>query len=564
MENNTEFWNNDAQGLSQTVVSLLETIGELYANSYLMITCIRTRQSWCTGETRRFFELDAQTGMGLERRLGECVHPDDRQEYVDGIRARIDGDGTQPLLELNVRIYTTLGEYSMFSIHTERIEENGELYFVMLLKNENIVPEIDAVTDLFSHARYVKDLETKIHQYDRLALLQIEIGGFGTFSLVYGTEFANRLLQQVALQFIYRMDSEKLVYRVGAEQFVFLLENSGHDELVEFEHQIRTVLSEGIPLEGKLIPLSISSGALLVGSRDGDAAMARSQVAYALESSRNKYQGRLVIFNDELGASHGSDLEMMRHIHESVRNRCEGFYVEYQTIVDSATGGVGGVEALVRWRREPYGTVPPSMFIDWMETDPSMYELGNYVLRTALAETLPILESRPDFFVNVNVSARQLERAEFREKVRDILEVTGFPASNLCMELTERCKDFPLDVLIEDVRYFKSLGIRVAMDDYGTGSASGTIGMNVPMDEIKIDMSFIRGIMDNPKHQAMVQSILYFAQNTGMETCIEGVESKELQDYLHPYHATWYQGYYYAKPLPIAQLREFLDTERQK
>ena len=99
------------------------------------------------------------------------------------------------------------------------------------------------------------------------------------------------------------------------------------------------------------------------------------------------------------------------------------------------------------------------------------------------------------------------------------------------------------------------------MDDYGTGSASSSIVMNVPMDEIKIDMSFIRGIMENQKNQAMVHSILEFAGQTNMATCLEGVENQELQDYLRGYNATWFQGYYYSKPISVQALEEMLASE---
>ena len=141
---------------------------------------------------------------------------------------------------------------------------------------------------------------------------------------------------------------------------------------------------------------------------------------------------------------------------------------------------------------------------------------------------------------------------------------TGFPADHLCMELTERCKDFPIDQLREEVLFFQSLGIRVAMDDYGTGSASSSIVMNVPMDESKIDMSFIRNIMDNFKNQEMVRSILYFAQKSNMATCLEGVENEELQNYLRDYNATWFQGYYYAKPLLVHSLEEMVCAQTVK
>lgn len=241
---------------------------------------------------------------------------------------------------------------------------------------------------------------------------------------------------------------------------------------------------------------------------------------------------------------------------------CESFFLVYQPIVKAETGAIVGAEALVRWNCEPYGMVPPGMFIEWLETDPSMYDLGNFVLRTALSETREILTYKPDFCINVNISARQLERPEFQQEVLKILAETDYPGDHLCMELTERCRDFPLDVLKREVCFFQKKGIRFAMDDYGTGRASSNIVMNVPMNEIKIDMSFIRGIMDNPTKQAMVRAILYFASKANMTTCLEGVENEKLQNYLRDYNATWFQGYHYSKPVPRQELEDLLRTDK--
>ena len=108
--------------------------------------------------------------------------------------------------------------------------------------------------------------------------------------------------------------------------------------------------------------------------------------------------------------------------------------------------------------------------------------------------------------------------------------------------------------LESEVEFLHSCGIRVAMDDYGTGSASSNIVMNIPMDEIKIDMSFIRGIIENPKDQAVVRSIVDFANECDMDTCLEGVENEELQDYLREFNATWFQGYYYSRPISADEL----------
>lgn len=132
------------------------------------------------------------------------------------------------------------------------------------------------------------------------------------------------------------------------------------------------------------------------------------------------------------------------------------------------------------------------------------------------------------------------------------------------MELTERCRELDVNFLKQEIDFFKSKGIKVAMDDFGTGNASLALALDLPVDELKIDMSFVRGIQEKPVKQAMVQSIVSFAQNTKKETCIEGVEDKVLLDYLKKYHATWHQGYYYSRPIPFNEFKTLLHDSEKK
>ena len=283
-------------------------------------------------------------------------------------------------------------------------------------------------------------------------------------------------MKETALQFIFMMDEDSAVYRLDGPKFGFILRGGGREKLVAFEQKIREKLVKGVQVNNRKITLKICAGAILIEqSYEGKADSLTSKAAYALGHSETEHQGKMIVFNDEVRTVRNMDLELMKVIHQSVREDCAGFYVEYQPIVVSGTGRIVGAEALVRWRREPYGTVPPGMFIEWMETDPAMYELGNFVLQTALRETGELLSILPEFVINVNVSARQMEREGFRAKVLRILEQTGFPADHLCLELTERCRDMPLDVIKREVEFFQGYGIRMAMDDYGTGSASSGI-----------------------------------------------------------------------------------------
>lgn len=553
-----EFWHEKEAYID----SLLNSLNMLAEDTYVYILNLKQGRTWFSEATRDRFgirEACSRTSDHFEILRG-LIHPDDWWEYEEGVPERMRGEKLDWIL--CVRIRDVSGEYHLYSIHTDIVKdgESGEEYLLMLMHNENVLPKIDALTDLYSQARFITDINGAIASKASFAVLVIKLERFNNLSIIYGNDFANQVLKESALQFIYMMNEDSAVYRLDGPRFGFILKKCGREKLLSFEQTLRNTLAKGIRANERRITLKMCAGAILIDQYEGKADSLISKAAYALGHSETEHQGKLIIFNDEVRTSKHVDLDLMKVIHQSVREGCEGFYVEYQPIVVSGTGRIAGAEALVRWRREPYGIVPPGMFIEWMEKDPGMYELGNYVLQTALRETVGLLEILPEFVLNVNVSARQLEREEFRGEVLRILEQTKFPAAHLCLELTERCRDMPLEVIKGEVEFFRKYGIRMAMDDYGTGSASSGIVLHAPMDEIKLDMSFIRGITEDAKKQAMVKSIVDFANSCGMSTCLEGVETEELQDYLRIYKATWFQGYYYSKPMEIEKFRELVQT----
>lgn len=555
-----EFW----QGNGHYIDSMLNKVNMLAEDTYIYLLHLRQNRAWFSETLKTYFGIRDTYAENHYTVMRGLIHPDDLWEYEEGIPERIQGINLDR--QLCVRMKDAFGEYHMFSFHTDIVtdEENGEQYLLILLHNENVLPRIDALTDLYSQARFTADLDATIQGDRPFAVLMIKLERFNNLNIIYGNEFTNHVLKETALQFIYMMNEDSAVYRLDGPKFGFIFEGCGREALLSFEQKIRDRLAGGIQVDNRRIPLKICAGAILIEKYDGRADDLRSKVAYALGHSETEHQGKLIIFNDEVQTAGNVDLELMKVIHQSVRDGCEGFYVEYQPIVISKSGRMIGAEALVRWCREPYGIVSPVRFIEWMETDPAMYDLGNFVLRTALRETVELLAILPEFVLNVNVSARQMEREEFRAQVLRILEETGFPAEHLCLELTERCRDMPLEVIKREVEFFQGCGIRMAMDDYGTGSASSGIVLCAPMDEIKLDMSFIRGITEDVKKQAMVKSIVDFANSCGMSTCLEGVETEELQNYLRLYQATWFQGYFYSKPVGIGKLRELVKNNIPK
>lgn len=545
---------------SQIFQEMISRISKLSQDSYLMVTDMQHNLTFVPESTAEF--LGIPSGWcedGYKIVLEKSVHPYDCPEYTEEMKKRLRG------INLENDLYIRMGKdkkYVMTQIITDMILEQGKnRYFIVLLRNQNVIPEIDPLTDLYGQVKFEKDIVDYIQQGRKVAVLEIEIDHMNDINILYGTNYSDRIQKVLAYRFIYMMDADKAVYRMGNSNYAFILMDASREEAAAFLEKIRARLEESVVLENNHFDLKIYASGIILDHYEGEISTVQSKLEYVLGKMRTRRDHKLMFFNDLVQINGDVDLDLMKIIHQSVLNQCDGFYVEYQPVVHAQTGEIAGAEALVRWKKEPYGIVPPGMFIDWLESNPCMYDLGNFVLKQALTDAVEFRKSNPDFFINVNMSAKQLERKTFCGVVMALLKETGFPAGQLCLELTERCRSMPVSVMEEKLLYLKQHGVRLAMDDYGTGSASSSVLLQTPMDEIKIDMSFIRGITDNQTKQALVRSMVDFANKADLKSCLEGVEDEKLQNYLRSFGATWFQGYYYSRPVQAAAMQKLLNME---
>lgn len=545
---------------SQIFQEMISRISKLSQDSYLMVTDMQHNLTFVPESTAEF--LGIPSGWcedGYKIVLEKSIHPYDCPEYTEEMKKRLRG------INLENDLYIRMGKdkkYVMTQIITDMILEQGKnRYFIVLLRNQNVIPEIDPLTDLYGQVKFEKDIVDYIQQGRKVAVLEIEIDHMNDINILYGTNYSDRIQKVLAYRFIYMMDADKAVYRMGNSNYAFILRDASREEAAAFLEKIRARLEESVVLENNHFDLKIYASGIILDHYEGEISTVQSKLEYVLGKMRTRRDHKLMFFNDLVQINGDVDLDLMKVIHQSVLNQCDGFYVEYQPVVHAQTGEIVGAEALVRWKKEPYGIVPPGMFIDWLESNPCMYDLGNFVLKQALTDAVEFRKSNPDFFINVNMSAKQLERKTFCGVVMALLKETGFPAGQLCLELTERCRSMPVSVMEEKLLYLKQHGVRLAMDDYGTGSASSSVLLQTPMDEIKIDMSFIRGITDNQTKQALVRSMVDFANKADLKSCLEGVEDEKLQNYLRSFGATWFQGYYYSKPVQAAAMQKLLNME---
>jgi len=235
------------------------------------------------------------------------------------------------------------------------------------------------------------------------------------------------------------------------------------------------------------------------------------------------------------------------------------FFLVYQPQVNLETGRVLGVEALLRWRDPVEGLVPPAKFIPHAEASGLIRTLGNWVLRTACRQAATWRKSAlPPLKVGVNVSLEQLRQPDLVAEIEAVLAETGLDPAFLELEITESVFVENMSRAIDSLTQIKKLGIGLAIDDFGTGYSSLCYLKNFPIDRIKIAQEFVRDIPEDVNDRAIVEATIAMARSLGLRLIAEGVENRQQVDFLTARHCYDMQGYYFARPLPTAEVETCL------
>jgi EAL domain-containing protein (putative c-di-GMP-specific phosphodiesterase class I) len=236
------------------------------------------------------------------------------------------------------------------------------------------------------------------------------------------------------------------------------------------------------------------------------------------------------------------------------------FEIYYQPLVDAVTGRMRSVEALVRWHHPTRGMVAPGEFISLAEQTGQIIPLGLWILRQACAEMADFNASRERALrVAVNISSLQFVRDGFLDDVRRVLNETGIPPQLLELEVTESVLLDGTAPVIELMETLKTLGVRVALDDFGTGYSSLSYLRDLPVHKVKLDRSFVEKTATDHRFAAIVQGVITMAHHMDMIVVAEGIETREQQEDLARRHCDVLQGYLFARPMPLAELKKLPD-----
>ncbi len=394
------------------------------------------------------------------------------------------------------------------------------------------------------------------------AILAVDIDGFSDINARFGHAAGDEVLVEVARRLELAVSvgdagpaPSHLVARLGADEFLVLCEKvEGTEAAGAIAARISAAFEE--PLD--LVPVSVGIGIAVVppeGAKGGGAIL---DAEAALRRAKAGGAGRAVVFAEAMRV----ESRDRRERSEDLRRALDAgqFLVHYQPKILLANDRVAGIEALVRWEHPSKGLIPPDRFIPLAEETGLIVDLGAWVLEEACRqarERLARFPLCPSLVVSVNVSARQFQPA-LVDTVAGVLARTDMAASSLCLEVTESIVMADIDSTIAILGQLKSLGVGLSIDDFGTGYSSLSHLRRFPLDELKIDRSFVDGLGRNPEDTAIVAAVIAMAHALELRVVAEGVETLEQLERLRTLGCEEVQGYYFSRPLPHDALEEFL------
>jgi diguanylate cyclase (GGDEF)-like protein len=395
------------------------------------------------------------------------------------------------------------------------------------------------------------------------ALMFIDLDNFKNLNDTLGHDKGDLLLQQVAQRLLTSVRDTDTVARLGGDEFVVMLEKLGRGQDAAARSsgiaagKVLEALGRPYLLAGSEHYSSCSIGVTPFGGRPQTVSDLLKQADLAMYQAKSAGRDRVCFFNPDMQAAATAGAALSSDLRQALRDM--QFVLHYQPQVDR-DGTMSGVEALVRWQHPQRGLIGPVDFIAAAEESGLILPLGHWVIETACSQ-LALWAERPEtarLSIAVNVSVKQFRHPEFVELVVEAIKQSGISPYRLKLELTETLLAEGMEVTIAKMGILKNMGVTLALDDFGMGYSALSSLKRIPLDQLKIDKTFVRDILFDPNDAAIARAIIAMAQSLGLGVMAEGVETEAQRAFLARQGCHCYQGYLFCKPLPIDELEAFM------
>lgn len=433
---------------------------------------------------------------------------------------------------------------------TRQKEQEAQILFQARHDGLTGLPNLETFTELLGEL-----LEKYGHQPGRVVVLYVDLDGFKAINEGLGHSTGNQVLVTVAGRLGSVAGQTATVARLAADEFGVLLSGSDNREMaIELAERFLEAVAEPIVVENQRVHLSASIG---IADNALPLEQPREIIQYAdLALRQAKRQGRNTWqwYRGHREEKNQQTLTLRQDLYTALKE--QQFELHYQPLVDSVSGRLRSVEALVRWRHPYKGVVSSGEFIPLAEQTGQIIPLGRWILQKACRDMVDFrAQTSRDLPVAVNISSLQFLRDGFLEDVQHTLVDTGLSPMLLELEVTESVLLDGAEPVVELMRALKAMGIRVALDDFGTGFSSLSYLRDLPTNRVKLDRSFIQAIETDHRMAAIVQAVITMAHNMDMSVVAEGIETREQQQDLARRHCDLLQGYYFARPMSLAALK---------
>ena len=525
------------------------------------------------------------TGPSTERILGhqevvgtnffEIVHPDDVETARRNLRALRDADSA--VLSYELRLRHASGEWRwiegtyknlLFNPSVRAIVVNYRDVTERKLSEEALqhLAYRDTLTDLPNRFLFHDRLEHAIEQARRrnagVAVMYVDLDRFKVVNDTLGHTIGDRLLQVVSRRLRDVLRPDDTIARLGGDEFAVIIpEITRAEDAGIVGRKLIGALREPIVVEGHELHVTASAGISLFPSDGTDVETLLKHADAALYRSKDTGRNTVQLFASSMNRRYTERLELELSLHRALDR--EELSLVYQPICDRDTRTVRAFEALVRWNRPGFGVVNPAEFIRLAEETRLILPMGDWILRTACAQLRDWREQGlRDFHMAVNLSPHQLAQPQFIHFVHDTLLQYGLHPSDLELEITEGATLQNLEWTLSVLDQLRTLGVRIAVDDFGTGQSSLVYLKRLPLTTLKIDREFLRDVLRDGSDAAIFASIVQLGHSLGLYVVAEGIETPEDRALVEQQRCDGMQGYLFSRPMAANAVASWLRAFR--